>query len=118
MKKFICLLALVALSACARVQANVQSFSNLPQAYAGKKVAVLGYPKETKDSLEWKSYKPAFEAQFAKQGFIVTDEDNADYIALVTYGIGEPKTTTQVGSIPQYCQTGGGTTYGIVGSST
>ncbi len=111
MRNAVCILLILALSGCARVNTNVQSFSNLPETYAGKKVAVLGYPKEIDDSLEWKSYKPAFEKQFEKQGFIISDEKSADYIALVTYGIGEPKTSTHVGSIPQYGQTGGGTTY-------
>ena len=111
--------------------------------YKGKRVAVLGYPKKIDESLEWNSYKPIFEREFQKQGFVISDAENADYIAFVTYGIGAPQTSTQIGSVPIYGQTGGGTTihsgtvssygggsanyygnsytmptYGIVGSST
>ena len=89
----------------------MQSFSNLPSTYVGKKVAVLDYPKEIDESLEWKSYKPAFESRFQKQGFVISNEEGADYIAFVTYVIGNPKTTTNVGSVPIYASTGGGTTY-------
>jgi len=111
MNKLICLLAILTLSACVNLTANVQSFSEIPTPYANKKVAVLGYPKEINESLEWKSYKPALESQFHKQGFIISNENDADYIAFVTYGISDGKTTTQVGSVPQYGSTGGGTTY-------
>jgi hypothetical protein len=72
---------------------------------------VLGYPKEIDESLEWKSYKPAFESQFQKQGFVISNEEGADYIAFVTYGIGDPKTTPNAKSVPIYGSTGGGTTY-------
>ena len=104
----------------------------------------MGYPKEIDKSLEWNSYKPAFEKQFEKQGFLISSIDNADYVAFVTYGIGDPQTRTHVGSVPLFGQTGGGVTtthsgtvssysggtanyygtsytmptYGIVGSST
>jgi hypothetical protein len=108
---FLSLLAVLAIAGCARVQSNVQSFSNLPVKYLGKRIAVVGFPKEIGDSLEWKSYKPVFERQFQAKGFVISGTESADYVALVTYGIGQPKTTTQVGSIPQYGQTGGGTTY-------
>lgn len=111
MHRLVLVMAIVLVSACAQVVANVQSFSNLPANYVGKKVAVLGYPKEIDESLEWKSYKPAFEKQFAAQGFVITNVTDADYIAFVTYGIGAPQTSTQVGSVPLYGQTGGGTTY-------
>jgi hypothetical protein len=140
----ICLLfVMVFLASCARVESNVQNFSNLPMDYKGKRVAVLGYPKEIDKSLEWNSYKPTFEREFQKQGFVLSDAENADYIAFVTYGIGAPQTSTQIGSVPIYGQTGGGTTthsgtvssysggsanyygssytmptYGVVGSST
>jgi len=111
--------------------------------YKGKRVAVLGYPKEIDNSLEWNTYKPTFEREFQKQGFVLSDAENADYIAFVTYGIGAPQTSTQIESVPIYGQTGGGTTthsgtvssysggsanyygssytmptYGVVGSST
>jgi hypothetical protein len=111
MRNAIYLLLLLSISACVRLEANVQSFSNLPTVYAGKKVAVLGYPEKINESLEWRSYKPVFEKEFQQQGFVISNEDSADYIAYVTYGIGGPTTTTQIGSTPTYGQTGGGTTY-------
>lgn len=111
-------LVILFLASC--VQSNIQSFSNLPANYAGKRVAVLGYPKEIDESLEWRSYKPAFEEQFRKQGFVISTVENADYVAFVTYGIGGPQSSTHVGSVPIYGSTGGGTTYhsGTISSYT
>ena len=79
--------------------------------YVGNKVAVLGYPKEIDESLEWKSYKPEFESRFQKQGFVISNEEGAHYIAFVTYGIVGTKTTTNVGSVSIYGSAGGETTY-------
>ena len=135
------LLAVLFLTSC--VRANVQNFSALPLDYVGKRVAVLGYPEKTNKSLEWQSYRPFFEEQFRKKGFVISSVDNADYVAFVTYGIGDPETSTHVGSTPIYGSTGGGftthsgtvssyrggtanyygssytmPTYGIVGTST
>ena len=105
----LCLLfAMVFLASCAQVHSNVQTFSNLPMDYNGKRVAVLGYPEEIDKSLEWSSYKPTFEKKFQKQGFVMSDAENADYIAFVTYGISAPKTSTHIGSVPIYGQTGWG----------
>ena len=98
------------LTSCARLTADVQNFSILPLDYVGKRLAVLGYPEKINKSLEWNSYKPVFEKQFWKQGFVISSLDNADYVAFVTYGIGDPQTSTHIGSVPVYGQTGGGTT--------
>lgn len=104
-------LGVLLLSACVRIQATVQSFSVLPTDYAGRTLAVVGYPDVLAESLEWKTYKPIFERNFSKQGFVISSPDEADYLAFVTYGVGDPQTSTEVGSVPIYGQTGGGTTY-------
>ncbi|WP_052657460.1 DUF4136 domain-containing protein [Thalassospira sp. HJ] len=111
MRILMVILGMLLLTACVRIQATVQSFSDLPNDYPGKTLAVIGYPDELAESLEWKTYKPIFEARFMEKGFVISLPNEADYLAFVTYGIGDPQTSTEIGSVPIYGQTGGGTTY-------
>lgn len=86
----------------------------------GSKLAVLGYPDELETSLQWRGLRPGFEQQFVEQGFVITDFENADYVAFVSYEIGGPVTTTKVGTRDVYGSTGGGTTFhsGTLSSGT
>lgn len=100
-------------------------------------IAVVASDVGVNNSLEWAAYKNKFEAKFADNGYIIEqDPNNAQFIALVAYGIDNGETA--IVSIPIYGRTGGGTTttigtagnvnytaisytmptYGVVGTST
>ena len=67
--------------------------------------------QELDDSLEFAAYKKKFEFQFVQAGIqIVSEENVSDYVAVINYGIDDGTTTTQVGSVPLFGQTGGGYT--------
>lgn len=67
--------------------------------------------QELDNSLEFAEYKKKIEFQFVQAGIqTVSDESAADYVAVVNYGIDDGTTTTQVGSVPLFGQTGGGYT--------
>ena len=114
------LLALSVLAGCARVQAQVSSFSTLTMPVVNKTIAVIGYPEETNRSLEFSSYRPIFEQNFRTVGFSIASAEKTDYIAFVSYGIDTGSTVTSLVSTPVYGQTGGGTSYtsGTVSTSS
>ena len=73
-------------------------------------IAVRSGDANLANSLEFQSYKTKFESKLASVGYtIASSENEADYIAFVTYGIGNGETKT--GSVPIIGQTGGGSTY-------
>lgn len=73
-------------------------------------IAVRSGDANLANSLEFQSYKTKFEAKLASVGYTIASSKNeADYIAFVTYGIGNGETKT--GSVPIIGQTGGGSTY-------
>jgi hypothetical protein len=103
-----------------RVQANRTIFHNL-NFENNKKLFIVGYPPEINQTLEFISYKKIFEDKFLNLGFTVTDNQNtSDLTAYISYGIDDGKTSTQVGSLPIFGSTGGGTSYhsGSVSSGT
>jgi hypothetical protein len=105
---------LCALAGCDNVvQSNVTSFHQLAdQSVAGKKLAIRAYPEGRESSLEFGTYRSILAGKFAEKGFVVVERpQDADWIAIVSYGIGDGKPTTNVISSPVYGQTGGGTTY-------
>jgi len=98
------------LTGCARyVVTNTTNFYK-PDYHSKGKVSVVAADSKVDGSLEFAHYKSRFEAKLANIGYqIVAQPNDADYLALVSYGIDSGK-TSQV-STPIYGQTGGGTTY-------
>lgn len=80
-------------------------------------ISVVASDAGVNNSLEWAAYKKKFEAKFADNGYIVEqDPGNAQFIALVAYGIDNGETA--IVTTPIYGQIGGGmtTTTGTVGN--
>lgn len=106
--------AVIVIGGCAspEFQTNRTVFHSLPESTQGKTIAIVGYPEERNHSLEFRSYKLLIEQKFRTFGFSVREKvDDAEYVALISYGIDAGTTTTQTGSVPMYGQTGGGSTY-------
>ena len=113
-KKFF-LLILPLLFACQttqtpRVVSDVTVFHSFyPE--ASETLYIKAAHQELDESLEFAAYKKKFEFQFVQAGIqIVSEENVSDYVAVINYGIDDGTTTTQVGSVPIFGQTGGGYT--------
>lgn len=107
-----------ALGACAvepgrHVESTVTAFHQLtPGAIQGKKLAVVAYQAERQQTLEFATYRKVLEGRLAQRGFvIVATPREADAVAYVSYGIDSGTTQTDMVAVPQFGQTGGGTTY-------
>lgn len=100
---------LALLTGCAEVVTNttvlyVETYS------LGKSISVVSGEADVNSSLEFAAYKRKFENKLSIAGYkIEQDPNQADYIALIAYGIDDGKTATI--STPIFGQTGGGTTY-------
>ena len=104
--------AVIVVGGCTKIETNRTVFHSLPESVQGKTIAIVGYPEERNHSLEFRSYKTLIEQKFRTYGFSVRENvDDAEYVALISYGIDAGTTTTQTGSVPVYGQTGGGSTY-------
>ena len=101
----------LSLAGCSTVISNVSSFSTLPVPLSGQTIHLVAYPEERKNTLEWKSYQTKFANAFLIAGFTLAPFESADYVAFISYGIGDGKTIKSLVSTPVYGQTGGGTTY-------
>ena len=76
----------------------------------GKSISVVSGEADVNSSLEFAAYKKKFENKLSIAGYTIEQDPNqADYIALIAYGIDEGKTATI--STPIFGRTGGGTTY-------
>jgi len=110
------ILLMFALGACTvqPVQPRVQAYRTVFHALNtvdNSKLFILGYPAEINETLEFANYKKMFEREFLKLGYgLVDNQDASDNTVFISYGINDGKTSTQVGSIPMYGQTGGGYT--------
>jgi len=96
-----------------RVVSSITSFHQIqPDSFGGKKLAILAFPPEKQSTLEFAAYRSKLAALFSQKGLAVVDDpSDADWLAYVSYGIDGGKTDNSVVSVPQYGQTGGGTTY-------
>ena len=73
-------------------------------------IYVVSVSAETNNSLEFKHYKERIEQKLVVAGYsIAKDTTEAQFIAIVSYGIDTGKTS--IVSTPIFGQTGGGTTY-------
>jgi hypothetical protein len=100
-------LALVA-SACQRVQSEVTSFSSLSSSAYGEPFFVLPN-EEQASSAEFMQYANSISRRLEQKGWYrVMDSAKAKYVVLLDYGVAG--SSTKVGSVPVYGQTGGGST--------
>jgi len=118
--RLIALLFITLLYGCSAIapliQTNVTVFYTDQYSPRGT-ISVVASDAGINNSLEWAAYKKKFEAKFADNGyFIEQDPNNAQFIALVAYGIDNGETA--IVTTPIYGQTGGGmiTTTGIAGN--
>ena len=68
------------------IDSNITVFHELPASVNGKTVAVVAHPPELNDSLEFKAYRPFVEKYLMQAGFEIVSRDNADYVALFSFG--------------------------------
>ena len=78
----------LALGGCGQrvIDSNVTVFHSLPASVDGKTVAVVAFPPELNDSIEFKTYRPVVERHLIEAGFEIVSRDNAEYIALFSFG--------------------------------
>ena len=107
----IVLIVLVVLSliACQRhVKSQVSSFSLLAPSTFGERYIFLPNQEQSK-SAEYSQYASSISKLLRRRGWIrVSDPNQAKFVVLIDYGVAG--SSTEVGSIPIYGQTGGGTT--------
>ena len=113
----ICSLLLGAfLSGCATVDTTFTTFYSPEYKNAGS-ISVVAAATEVNSSLEFAHYKARFEKQLASHGYTIKNNPSeAEYIALVAYGIDEGKSA--IVSTPIFAQTGGGATFTSYGTSS
>ncbi|WP_300088112.1 DUF4136 domain-containing protein [uncultured Nitrosomonas sp.] len=108
-KSFAAIALVTFISGCTVVQTRTTAFYT-PEFKTSGKIVVLAADNELNNSLEFSHYKRKFEEKLTENGYqIVQSFSEADYIALVAYGIDDGKTS--IVSTPIFGQTGGGTTY-------
>jgi hypothetical protein len=120
MTKLIILFAMTfALTGCASfVQTSSTTFQGQEHFERGT-ISVLPFDKSQEGSLEFQSVSNYLLKKLAESGYVpVQAGSQSTYVAYITYGIDNGKTTTS--SVPLYGQTGGGTSFssGTVSSGT
>lgn len=102
-------LCVLYITGCTSVHTKTTAFYTPTYASSGS-IFVISVDAEKNNSLEFASYKKKFEDKLASYGYsIATNANDAEYIAIVAYGIDNGKSA--VVSTPIFGQTGGGTTY-------
>ncbi len=109
--KIAVLALMMLLAGCATHGVISNSTAFYKEGYAARgKILVAAAEAEVNSTLEFAAYKQKFEAKLAANGYqIVNDPEQAEYIALVAYGIDEGKSSRV--TTPIYGQTGGGPSY-------
>ncbi len=103
------LLSLTMAGCASRVVTNTTNFYK-PEYQNKGTISVVSAKKQTSSSLEFEHYKSVFEKHLGKLGFVpVKNPAEAQYIALISYGIDNGKNSVE--TTPIFGQTGGGTTY-------
>ena len=119
MKKLVFLFAIAfALTGCANfVQTSSTTFQGQEHFERGT-ISVLPFDKSQEGSLEFQSVSNYLLKKLAEGYVPVQAGSQSTYVAYITYGIDNGKTT--MSSVPLYGQTGGGTSYssGTVSSGT
>lgn len=99
------------LSGCAeRVLSRVTTFHQIDLAVAsGKRIAVLPFHADKQPSLEFATYRNKIAERFRQKGLIVVENAaQADWLAMVDYGIDDGVTRTQIVHSPHYSHFGYG----------
>lgn len=100
---------LALLSSCTFVETKITAFY-IPEYKSSGTITVVAAEAEVNRSLEFAHYKRQFEQKLAANGYtVVKNPSEAQYIALVAYGIDSGKSS--IVSTPIFGPTGGGTTY-------
>jgi len=111
MNRWLVLAAMVlALGGCARVQTQISRVHTLPPSLAGKTFVVVPSAGQ-QGNPEFALYANDIAARLTGQGMtgFTGSARDADYVLLISYGIGDGSTTTS--AVPIFGQTGGGTSY-------
>lgn len=97
----------LALGGCGQqaIDSNITVFHELPPSVAGKTVAVVAFPPELNDSLEFKAYRPLVEKYLMESGFEIASRDNADYVALFNFGF-DRRAPAQIASLEMFKDVG------------
>tara|TARA_B100000424_G_scaffold260572_1_gene244562 strand:+ start:171 stop:812 length:642 start_codon:yes stop_codon:yes gene_type:complete len=100
-------------SGCAStIQSQVQTFSDIEDSIQYRNVFITSKDEKNIETLEWKTYSEILEVELLSKGlFRGADRNDADLIAIFSYGIDEGETTSSTYSIPQYGQTGISSSY-------
>jgi hypothetical protein len=108
------------LSGCASLKVETDSTAFYTADYSPRgSISVVAANADVNDSLEFAVYKQKFEGRLASVGYqVVQDAEQADFIALVAYGIDHGKTSSI--TTPIFGQTGGGASYssGTISTAT
>ena len=107
MKKLLLLVALLPACATTRVETTATTFHG-PGHEARGTIVVRAADQALDRTLEFRAYRPKVEARLAAAGYQVVEAD-ADYVALVAYGVDTGQTALV--TVPIYGQTSGGTGY-------
>ena len=103
------ILSTFALSGCVTLRSNITTFHGENHVERGT-IRVLPINDEQKNSLEFLSVKNRLIEKLISQGYVaVSEQDNSQFTAFITYGVDSGKVVTS--AIPIYGQTGGGTSY-------
>lgn len=103
-------LSLLLMTGCMSNVRTTTTIFHAPGHEARGAIFVTAADKKAKGSLEFQSYRSKIEAKLANNGYrTVNSANEADFIAIVSYGIDTGKTSLV--SSPVFGQTGGGTTY-------
>jgi hypothetical protein len=102
--------AALALTACARVQSNITSYSQIQSGYEGKTIAVVPYNDEQANSLEFWDFARRLDGRFAAKGLRPVDiravQTMPDLLAFFSFTVDNGQQVSRTYSIPTYGQTG------------
>lgn len=111
------------LAACAgppKLSATVNTFHQLAaETLAQKSVTIIPFSDAQRSSLEFRTYADKLAARFRARGITVVDDPRrADYVVFLAYAIDNGQVQSQTFSVPEFGQTGGGSTFynGMVSS--
>jgi len=113
------LTVLGALSGCMSPRIETSSTTFQGEGHAQRDtISVMPIDKTQEGSLEFKTVSDYLLGKFAEKGYIPSKNKDTKFVAFVTYGMDNGKTS--MSSVPLFGQTGGGTSYssGTVSSGT
>lgn len=101
--------ALVVLTGCASLEANIRGYGTVPTAADGSRGSYFIYTNESdQKSLERAAYTDRVRRGLNRNGFVETNAVKADYIVMYSYGV---RTSGQTGSYTAPVQMAGGSAF-------